>query len=333
MNEIDTAILTAPASGIIWAYRFAADGSARLVPPDTLDAALGEDDGWVWVHLGLADKRCRDWISQTRSVSAIGRELLLDADEHLRLDMIGDEIVGIIPDLQQELSKEVDDIVRIHFVMSPRLLITARRKPVHSIEAQRRAIEAGRLFPTAISFFDAVIDHFADTIGHLAERTGDDLDIVERHVLSDEPGDERQMLGRVRIKSVRMRRHLSQLRSLFHRLERRIETENKPFAVALRSLSQKLDTLDHETGSLYERARLLQDEVAAKMAAIGNRRLFVLSVLTATLLPPTLITGFFGMNTKDLPFQNTDGGTWYAAAIAFGAGIVTYKILKRLQAL
>ena len=47
------------------------------------------------------------------------------------------------------------------------------------------------------------------------------------------------------------------------------------------------------------------------MTEITNRRLFTLSILTACLLPPTLVTGFFGMNTKDMPFQNTDGGTWW----------------------
>ena len=64
-----------------------------------------------------------------------------------------------------------------------------------------------------------------------------------------------------------------------------------------------------------ERARLLLDELDAKMIAITNRRLFTLSILTACLLPPTLVTGFFGMNTKDMPFQNSDGGTWMAATV------------------
>jgi zinc transporter len=42
---------------------------------------------------------------------------------------------------------------------------------------------------------------------------------------------------------------------------------------------------------LHERARLLLDEFDAKMMAVTNRRLFTLSILTACLLPPTLVTG------------------------------------------
>ena len=68
------------------------------------------------------------------------------------------------------------------------------------------------------------------------------------------------------------------------------------------------------------------------MMAVTNRRLFTLSILTACLLPPTLVTGFFGMNTKDMPFQNTEGGTWLAALVALAAALTCYWALRRLRA-
>jgi zinc transporter len=68
------------------------------------------------------------------------------------------------------------------------------------------------------------------------------------------------------------------------------------------------------------------------MTAVTNRRLFTLSVLTACLLPPTLVTGFFGMNTKDMPFQNVEGGTWMAATVALAAAFACYWALRRTRA-
>jgi zinc transporter len=130
-----------------------------------------------------------------------------------------------------------------------------------------------------------------------------------------------------------MHRQLTQLRIMFHRIEPRMERDNQVVGQALRALAQKLDAIDHEFGSVHERARLLLDEMAAKMTEITNRRLFALSILTACLLPPTLVTGFFGMNTKDMPLQNTDGGTWFALIVAFAAGGLSYWALRRLRAL
>lgn len=324
---------TTPSTGIVWAYRFRPDGTAEPIANDKVEAALAEHGvGWIWLHLALADTRCRNWIARHAPVSELARDVLAGPDRHLRLDILGHEIVGVVPDLHQEFAQPGEELVRLRFVMSERLLITARQRPVHSIESNRRAIESGKRFPTAISFLDAVIDQFADTIGRMAETLGDELDRAEDHVMHEEPADERQRIGRVRLQAVRIHRQLAQLRSMFHRLEPRLAVHNAAVAAAIGALAQKLDALDHEVGSLHERARLLLDELDAKMTAVTNRRLFTLSILTACLLPPTLVTGFFGMNTKDMPFQNSEGGTWMAAMVALAAGLTCYWALRRMRA-
>jgi zinc transporter len=263
----------------------------------------------------------------------MAREVLAGPDKHLRLDIIGEEIAGVVPDLHQELTQESDDLVRLRFVMTERMLITARQQPVHSVEVNRRAVESGKRFPTAVSFLDAVIDQFADAIGRMAERLGNELDSVEENVMQEEPADEQRRIGRVRLQAVRVHRQLAQLKAMFARLEPRLAAHSPRVAEAIGALAQKLDAIDHEIGSLYERARLLLDEASAKVSALTNKRLFTLSILTACLLPPTLVTGFFGMNTKDMPFQNTDGGSWMALTVAFAAGAVTFWALRRLRAL
>jgi len=322
-----------PTTGIVWAYRFRSDGAAEPIPQDKIEASLTEHGaGWIWLHLGLADTRCRNWIAQRAPISDMAREVLAGPDRHLRLDILGHEIVGVLPDLHQEFAQPGENLVRLRFVMTERMLITARQRPAHSIESNRRAIESGKRFPTAISFLDAVIDQFADAIARMAETLGDELDRAEDHVLHEEPDDERQLIGRVRLQSVRVHRQLAQLRGMFHRLEPRLAVHDAEVASAIGALAQKLDAIDHEVGSLHERARLLLDELDAKMMAVTNRRLFTLSILTACLLPPTLVTGFFGMNTKDMPFQNTEGGTWLAALVALAAGLACYWALRRLRA-
>ena len=53
-----------------------------------------------------------------------------------------------------------------------------------------------------------------------------------------------------------------------------------------------------------ETMALIDPATGPKAAAPGktNRHLYILSIMTAFLLPPTLVTGFFGMNTGGLPF-------------------------------
>ncbi|HEY0223609.1 MAG TPA: CorA family divalent cation transporter [Pseudolabrys sp.] len=321
-----------PESGIVWIYHFEPDGSARLIANDTVEQMLANHAGWTWIHLSLADTRCRSWIAHNTRLSELAREMLLGPDEHLRLDILGHEIVGVVPDLQQGIAQATDAIARLRFVMTERVLITVRRTPLHSVETARRAIESGKRFPTAVSFLDAVIDQFADAVGGMAERLGNELDTIEDRVMHSEDVDERPRVGRVRLQTVRVHRQLAQLRAMFHRLEPRIASDNAPVAQAIRTLAQKLDAIDHEVASLHDRARLLIDEMAAKMTEITNRRLYTLSILTACFLPPTLVTGFFGMNTKDMFLQNTEGGTIVALGLLLASSAISYWALRRLRA-
>jgi zinc transporter len=88
-----------------------------------------------------------------------------------------------------------------------------------------------------------------------------------------------------------------------------------------------------QNARLSELAReILLDEIAAKVTEITSRRLFTLSVLTACLLPPTLVTGFFGMNTEGLQLRETAGGTWIATALLVASSAASYWVLRRMRA-
>ncbi len=323
-----------PGNGIVWAFRFEQDGVATPLGDDAIDAALASPAGWVWLHFALADARARNWIATRAPVSAAAREALLGQDEHLHLDVVGREIIGNLPDLQRELGHEGEGIGRLRLVMTDRLLISARRKPLHAVELTRRAIESGQRFAAAITLVDAIMDQFADASSNLAQRLGDELDEVENRLTQDTFNDEGRALGRVRLRTARVQRQLNHVRSLFHRLEPRLPSDANDVATAVRSLTLKLNSVEHEMAAVYERAHLLHDELGAKTSAITNRRLFTLAVLNACLLPPTLVSGgFFGMNTADLPLHNIVGGSWYAALIAIASGAITYLGLRLLRAL
>ncbi len=61
-----------------------------------------------------------------------------------------------------------------------------------------------------------------------------------------------------------------------------------------------------------------------------NKHLHVLSMLTMLFLPPTLITGVFGMNTKGLLFGDNDNAFVLAMILLFGSSIAVYVIMRRL---
>jgi zinc transporter len=167
-----------PAAGIISAFHFDSEGRARALRSDEVESALKSPQGFLWIHLSRADIRCRNWVELHAPLSEIVREIMLGDEDHQRIEVYGREIVGVIPELHLEFDNPTEDLTRLRFAMTDRLLVTMRRIPLRSVENVRRSIAAGTLFTAPIELLDAIIDHFAHVIGKLAERIGDDLDLV-----------------------------------------------------------------------------------------------------------------------------------------------------------
>ena len=97
------------------------------------------------------------------------------------------------------------------------------------------------------------------------------------------------------------------------------------------ALAQRLDALDHDIVETRHRAQLLQEEIAAATAEETNRNLHVLAVVTALFLPPALVAGVFGMNTKGcLPFAETENAFLWAAALMVASALAVYLLLRRI---
>jgi zinc transporter len=96
---------------------------------------------------------------------------------------------------------------------------------------------------------------------------------------------------------------------------------------ALQSSIDSLGLAIEEIAELYERAKLLQEELASRLAENTNRNLYALSILTAVLLPMTLVTGIFGMNVAGLPGVSGPGAFWWVMVLIFVSGAVTLALL------
>jgi zinc transporter len=193
-------------------------------------------------------------------------------------------------------------------------------------------LEEGARIGSAVELLEMVVSHVADTMEQLSVKLGADLDDIEEKVLSEGTDDRRGDLGRVRRTCVRLHRHLSSLRLVFHRLDQnRFEKAADAIVLDVSRLARRLDELDHDIMAMRERSRVLQEELHLKIEEQSNKSLHLLSVLTSLMLPPTLITGIFGMNTKGLPLTDTDSGFLWAMVLLIGSSLTAFYIMKRLH--
>jgi zinc transporter len=188
----------------------------------------------------------------------------------------------------------------------------------------------GRFFSSPAELVVAMAEQIASSLDALVDRLSDEVDHVEDMLLKDYLSDDRQSLGIARLTSVRIHRRVNGMRTLF----RRLDTDDRdPVAAVISAgaarILPRFDDVDHAVVELRDRARLLQDELGVRLAEQTNRQLRLLSVLTALFLPPTLITGVFGMNVSGLPFSGGTGGfLWVIGLIAAVSGVTLWALAK-----
>ncbi len=329
MNGADRGVSASSIPGLIWAYRFQADGTAERLADEAVPDALQHPEGWLWVHVSLADARARDWIDRFADLPEAARAILLSDDEHLRLDVVEEAVVGVLADLRRDFDRTSDEVGRLRFALTDRLLISARRRALLSVEEARKSIDEGRRLGGAVGLLEAIVEKFCDAAATTCEDLVEEVDKIEDRVVEDKPRDERKSLARVRRTAVRLHRQLVGLHSVFSRFERLSREKIPPKLLeAAHRLAMRLDTLHHDLHAVQERARLLQDEVSAKQAAEANRLLYIISILTALLVPPTLVTGIFGMNTGGLPLKENEFGTLYALSLCLASAIGVYLFMR-----
>jgi zinc transporter len=320
----------APMPGLIWAMRFHPDGTAEQLPADEpIDDS--PHDGWVWLHINLVDQRACQRLASLPLLSPPAVGLLLSTEDHQQIHFTAAGIYGVIADLVREFDHPTFELAQLRFVMTRRLAVTGRRHSLHAVECMRRTILNGRRLASPSALIDAFVEHLADAVDVMNDDVTGKLDKIEERVLNNLIANERQALGRLRHASLQLHRQVSALRTIFHRLERNgmaeLEAELRPPAGAI---AQRLDALDNDMTGIRDRARLLQEEIAANLAAQTNRHLHALSVLTSLMLPPTLIAGIFGMNVKGLAFIDTDAGFIYALVLAAGSAALAHWIMRRI---
>jgi zinc transporter len=322
--------------GLVWAYRFPPeDGKAVRLTNSAPLTELTTDGGFYWLHLNLADARVPALLETLDGLTEDAKAALTTHDSHAAVTVDDQMLYGTLVDCQREFDQDTSDLGWLHFAISDRFIITTRLQPLRSVERARALLEKNPAkIARPVDLFEMLVVEFQRTLIAIVIELTEELNVIEDYVYDNTPRDERRRLAPVRRTVVRLHRHLRTVLTLMRRASASDDDE-MPFGfedVAGR-LTGRLESVDHDIYALQDRARLLHEEIDSKLSSETNRHLYILSIMTAFLLPPTLVTGFFGMNTANLPFAQGTGGTEYAIALIIASVLLAWWLLKRINIL
>jgi len=308
--------------GLFFIYHFTAEG---LRTTDLTQAR------WTWRSYQITDLHARQEISAEKALPVPARDAFLAPSHGCHIDYENNWLYGDLPDLRHDFS-EARGLVHFRFAFNDTMLIGARKQPLESVDAVRKAVENGsRKFRSPAELIEAVMAQSLDGMSGELGKLSDTLDGIEDRVVRDAWHNERQALVEARRQLVVIHRQMATLTNLFRHLDHSHRDElPDPLNDMAARLSHRTQTLYHDGEQLQARTRLLQDELMAKLTMQSNQLLYVLSVMTAVLLPMTIISGLFGMNVGGLPLVDTPVGFWVVTAVSVIIAAATYMFVRRL---
>jgi len=280
-----------------------------------LREALEKQEAWLWLNFDLDDERASATIATLPHLPSGALAMLRSNADRQQIDGFGQVIGGVVADYESRDPLDEKLVVHWSFVIAPCAFISACRRPSHALNQVRNDLQSGRRLPDVLALFHALIHELATAISLVLNELGSKLNEMEERSLDQkEVGSE--MLGQARRRLVRVRREAVPLRGvLIHMLSERPYWFDDDAVAECQGVAARMDALVDDLENLQERAHALQDELKAREAEKTNKRLTVLAIVSALLLPPTFITGVFGMNMTGMPFQENAYGFWVTCGL------------------
>lgn len=286
---------------------------------------------WTWSSHDIGNLHARRQIAADETLPQLARETFLSPHHGAQIEMEGGWLFGDLPDLRHDYSREARGLGHFRFCFDARVLICGRKQPLRSVDAVRRLTERrARAFKAPAEIIEAVMTHSLDALGTDLLGLGEQLDGIEDRIVCDAWHSERQPLVEVRRRLVVIHRQLSSLSGLLRHVDREHGDELAgASADMVARLAHRASTFNHDSEQIQARARLLQDELMARLTAETNRLLYLISVMTAVLLPMSIIAGLFGMNVGGIPFFDSGGGFWIVTLLSLVVAAATLHLVRR----
>ncbi|MBS7317345.1 MAG: magnesium and cobalt transport protein CorA [Bacteroidales bacterium] len=219
----------------------------------------------------------------------------------------------------------------VSFTLVGGCLTTVRDFPLRSfIELQRKMRAMPRLFPDGYRVFVSILDQRVDLDADMIELMSKETAQYSKRINQQEDINEEFLLdiNRLQENTMVIRENIVDKQRLITNL---MKSDKYPEELTQRFnvLQQDISSLINHTNFNFERLEYLQDTAEGLINLEQNRIMKLFTLISLLLMPPTLVTSFFGMNVN-LPFAQLPLAWLLIIVImVLSFGVVLYFFIKR----
>ena len=164
---------------------------------------------FVWLHFNLSNAASERWLRAHAGLPEEFYETLHQGSRSTRIEVADGALIAVVNDVLHNFSVDTAEISTLWVHVTPHGVITARRKPLESIERLRQDVLNGAPLRSSVELLVHLLRDQADVLVNIVRDAVARVDTAEDQLLAGRLTRRREDLGALRRVLVRLQRLLA----------------------------------------------------------------------------------------------------------------------------
>lgn len=284
----------------------------------------------LWVHFDYSSPEAVDWITNKSEIDSIAIDALLTEETRPRTTLLNDSILIALRGVNLNPNSKPEDMVSIRLYISTHLIISTRKRDILSVAEIIDILKKGVGPKSSSEFLTELIyrvtDRMEDVINQIEDRTNS----LEENLIDSTDLKFRNEILSVRREIIILRRYLFPQKEALNKLYNdKITWINEYERIEIRETNDQLMRHIEELDTIRDKVSLIQEELANSLSDQVNKKMYILSIISAIFLPLTFLTGLLGINIGGIPGAQNDNAFYIFSIILIMVTSIQFYIFKK----
>lgn len=284
----------------------------------------------LWVHFDYSSLEAADWITNKSGIDSIAIDALLTEETRPRTTILDDSLLIALRGVNLNPNSKPEDMVSIRLYISTDLIISTRKRDILSvveiIDILKKGVgpKSSSEFLTELTY--RITARMEDVINQIEDRTH----FLEENLMDSADLKFRNEILSIRRETIILRRYLSPQKEALNKLYNdKITWINEYERIELRETNDQLIRHIEELDTIRDKVSLIQEELSNTLSDQMNKKMYILSIISAIFLPLTFLTGLLGINIGGIPGANNDNAFYIFSIILLMVTSAQFLLFKK----
>ena len=229
-----------------------------------------------------------------------------------------------------EPNSKPENMISIRLYISKNMIISTSRRTLMSIEEIVEDLKKGIGIKSSSEFLVELTNRMIDRIDDVIDEIQDRTDYLEENIMDMKKQDFRTKILNVRRETIILKRYLTpQKDALIKLTSEKISWIDEYRKIEIRETNDQLMRHIEELDTIRDKVILIQEELTNRLSEDLNKKMYILSIISAIFLPLTFLTGLLGINVGGIPGANNENAFYIFITILLLVIFSQYMIFRK----